>query len=434
VRAAVALLWLAAFASAEETRAFVELTTEQHAVYVGQPIRLTLRIGYDAEYFERYAVQLFQQKLDVPVHVEAEGLTGPFLEVGGKTIALNDDVGYAAVSEPRDRYSVLVVEQTLLFAEPGERVFAAPSLRFASGTKFREDFLHGRVATDRRDTVVRGKVLVLRVLPIPTEGRPATWGGAVGHLTIRAEASKTELDEGGSLDLTLHIGGEGNAQAIPIPLLADLGLRDFHVLGSLSSIADSGRTITYSVRPLSAAIDAVPTLVLPYFDTSSRRFREAKSDPIPITVRAKPTGARDTPVPAREPDTFPFAAVIGAVIAVAVVLFLAARRRSQQAEETSAALKKFEARKDADLAYAFADYLAAHLGCARAAVISPDLKERLVNAGLEAKLSAVTARRMERLVAARYGGADPKDPTLQSADDLVRHLEMVFALLVKKDR
>jgi len=439
VRTTVFLLWIAAAAAAEEPRAFVELTCDAPEVYVDQRFRMTLRFGYDTEYFEKHAVQLFQQKLGVPVHVEAPGMNGRYGPQAGPTIALNDDLRRVEPGESVDRggrtFTVLTLTKTMTITEPGDTTFAAPTLRFASGTKFREDFVHGRVAIDRRDTVVEGAPVVLRVLAIPDDGRPVGWTDAVGPLAIRTEASPRELDEGQTFELKLWITGGGNVATIAAPVLEQIGLQGFHVLGALAAEAEGGRLFTYTLQPLGAEADQIPALSLPYFDpTPPARFRSAQSTAIPITVRAKPVERDETPQAKPEPETFPFAAIIGAVIAVCVVMFLGARRRAQARDVPSAAFQQFQARGDADLADAYADYLAAKLGCARAAVISPDLKDRLVKAGIEEQLASTAADRMERLTAARYGGGDPTDATLQSPDDLVRTLERMFAREEKRDQ
>ncbi|MHC4933339.1 MAG: hypothetical protein ACYTGV_14235, partial [Planctomycetota bacterium] len=60
-------------ASAEE-RAFLETESPRGIYYVQEPVRVVLRIGVDAEYFERSVVQMFQRRLDLPVQVDAPWL------------------------------------------------------------------------------------------------------------------------------------------------------------------------------------------------------------------------------------------------------------------------------------------------------------------------------------------------------------------------
>ena len=75
--------------------------------------------------------------------------------------------------------------------------------------------------------------------------------------------------------------------------------------------------------------------------------------------------------------------------------------------------------------HALADYLAARLGCARAAVIAPGLATRLVAADVKEELANRTAALLESMVAARYGGGQPEDAT-NAAREVVDALEAEF--------
>jgi len=440
VRRAAILLWLAAAtpAHADETRAFVELVTERDSFYVGEPVRLTLRVGYDAEYFKKFAVQLFQQRLDVPVQVEALGsmaipgaVPRPMVRSGDVTISLDDGVAWAAVAESQLRngrtFKMLTVERTYTVGAPGERTIPAPILRFASGTRFREDFLHGRVATDRRDTVVKGEPLTIRILAIPEEGRPAGWAGAVGQLALRTAVSTREFDEGEHFELTIHMEGECNLRMLPRPALADMGLSGFHVYGTLEEYRPGIRTIKYEVASLQPDIDEIPALALPYFDpTPPAQYRFARSEPIPVKVRAKASTDTATNESYVEAWIFPGWAIalsVTAVLALALVAWRVARRAEAS---PSTALLQFETKAASNLADALPDYLAAHLGCTRAAVISPDLRERLRNSNVPDELAARTARIVEDLVGARYGGHAAEDRVVKETHGLVAALESVF--------
>ena len=121
---------------------------------------------------------------------------------------------------------------------------------------------------------------------------------------------------------------------------------------------------------------------------------------------------------------------LGSVLLLAVVALLLAagavlaRRRLRAPVEPSAADRaRAEARRaldaGADPADVLAGWLAARLGCAPAAVISPDLESRLRAAGESRERAATLAALQERLVAARYGGAPPGDDDLATLRTLL---------------
>src|SRR5690606_29832316 len=100
-----------------------------------------------------------------------------------------------------------------------------------------------------------------------------------------------------------------------------------------------------------------------------------------------------------------------------------ATRRARSARATfEAAAGSFAA----DPAEAYAEYLAARLGSHRAAVVAPDLRARLVRAGVGTELATAAAALLEELAAARYGGSAAADGH-RRATAMVSALEAHFA-------
>jgi hypothetical protein len=438
-------LCLGAWASAGE-RAFLETETARATYFVQEPIRLKLRVGFDVRFFEANVVQLFRQELDVPVHVQApwlEELAGTTLRKHqGRTptrlsLALNDAVVMVAQGEDRlregRRYTVLEIARTYLPTRPGDLVVPAPRLRFAYGTEFKEDFVHGRVALDRRYADVDGTPLKLTVRALPAEGRPPEFSGAVGRdLAVHTDATPRTLEAGAICKLVLRVEGEGNLELFETPRLDGLA-GDFHVYGMIDDRGATRRTITYDLAPLDAAVKEVPSLAFAYFDTRAPAgYRTLRTRPIPLAVR--PGSVRgETPPPTPAPrGGFPalrVAALVAALLAATgLLLWRRARRRGARdaARDAAAACRAQLGQAGADPAAALAAFLAAHLRCPTAAVITPNLQPRLTAAGVPAALAARTAALLEQLVAARYGAAASDDSAIAAARALVDELEVTF--------
>jgi hypothetical protein len=437
VKRALLLLCLASFASGEE-RAFLETETPRTTYFVHEPFRLKLRIGLDREFFETNVVQMFSRELDVPVRVEApwlDGLGGAVRRgepapVGRRpSLALNDNVVEADRRDDHLRdgrpYTVLEITRTYVPTEPGDLVIAAPQLRFAHATRFKEDFVHGRMALDRRDALVVGRPLTLRLLELPREGRPQGFTGAVGRrFSVRAEATPRTVEAGAVLELVLYIEGEGNLEFFDPPRLDGLAGR-FHVYGMIDDRGATQRTITYDVAPLHAAVTEVPAIALPYFDPQEPAgYRTVETTPIPLAVtgdskRTEPSATADAPR-----SVLP-AVVVAALLLTGLALLLGLRARRRRPPDPGPAAT-FLATAGTDLAAAFTGYLAARLQCPPAAVITPELRARLTAVGAPAALAERAAALTEELVAARYGGTAPDERTGASARALVEELESSF--------
>src|SRR5262249_17243038 len=61
---------------------------------------------------------------------------------------------------------------------------------------FNDQFFDDFFGTERRPVDVRSEPLTLNVLPLPDEGKPADFSGAVGTFNLQVNASPTELNAG----------------------------------------------------------------------------------------------------------------------------------------------------------------------------------------------------------------------------------------------
>lgn len=416
---------------APEERAFVELEAPRTICFVHEPLRVTLRIGFDAGYFRDHAVQMFQKRFDVPVQVHAPLPDGVLHEGTGErlSLVLNGAAVDAARGEDvvRDgrRYTLLEIERSYVPQRAGELMIAAPELRFQYATEFKEDFLGGRLPVDPRDALVKGAPLAILVRALPEEGKPPEFTGAVGRFTVRADARPLELEAGSSLTLVLRIEGEGNLASVEPPMLD--GLKGFHVYGMLDDGGAPLRTITYELAPLDAAAEEVPAIPFAYFDPGTASYRTVYTQAIPLTVRCGKSARADPPPPEDSSGGW-FLLVAAALTAFGLLLWVRSRRQAP-APDAAAAFRTRAGDPDVDLADALAEYLAARLGCAAASVIAPDLPARLEAAGVPADLAARTAALLERLVAARYGGSAADPGAVAEACELAGALESSFAIV-----
>ena len=403
------LLLLVSTAAFAGERAFVETVTTRDTYYVNQPIVVRLRVGIEAEFLKANVVQMFQARLDFPVQVRApwlKALAGTVVRAGaepaGSSFALNGAVAQARQVVDRE-YAVLEIERTYLPTRAGELVISAPDMRFAWGTKFVDNFVNGRTATDQRDEVVTGKAVTLKVLPLPPA--PPTFSGAVGRFTVNAETAARTVTTGAMFLLVLRIEGDGNLDQFDTPRLDEF--TDFHVYGMIDDRGAVRRTVTYELAALHAGV-IIPAIPLLYFDTSEGKYRTIETQPIPLEVtgeaRAKQRDSSEALEAQPEPGGgFSPWYLIGAALVLA--LGVVSYRRSKAGPEAPDPAAAFAARADTDLAAAFTEYLAARLACAPAAVIAPNLAQGLETSGVPAELALRCAAMVEGLVAARYGGA-----------------------------
>ena len=214
--------------------------------------------------------------------------------------AVNQSLAEALSLGEKDRggrpFLVYEFERIWLPGRLGLIELAAPLLRFRYATRFTNDFFGERVPADRQDAFVYGEPTSIEILPIPEEGRPASYAGAVGQFTVSAEAIPREVKVGEILKFKFRIEGNGNLEFLDPPKLDTL--EGFHVFGKLDDKGRAERTITYELAPLSTAVREIPTIPFTYFDTEgSGSFKTVSTPPIPIIVRPLPAGETLAPLP-----------------------------------------------------------------------------------------------------------------------------------------
>jgi BatD DUF11 like domain len=89
------------------------------------------------------------------------------------------------------------------------------------GQNFPPGFFPGM--SEPRKLEVKSQQVTLKVLPLPAEGRPANFSGAVGEFQMDASASPTDLTVGDPLSVDLVVAGAGNFDALNTPALVASG-------------------------------------------------------------------------------------------------------------------------------------------------------------------------------------------------------------------
>lgn len=432
--------------------AFVETVTPRTEYWLREPIPVVVRFGFDAKFLAENVSQLFRQELDVPAQLRApwlDKLDGAVVRMPDgagdrRSFVLNDAVSAATVAGERvvdgRTFTVLEVTRTYVAEAAGELVIPEPLLRFAFATSFRQDFISGRVPTDRHEAFVAGGRLVVDVRALPDTDRPAGFSGGVGRFTVRAEASRREVDAGDTMQIVLTIGGDGDLKGVRAPTLEPLP--GFHVQGMIKGEQDGRPTFTYDVVPLNGSVVRVPPIPFTYFDPGPPGgYRTVRTDPIPLVVHGEPGEVPDMPTPevvetravAGVDDIYGLktsslrsdsrqriapALVLGVLVlpaALAGILFAWVRTRDRdrrdpdgvRSRRAMAAFQSATSRSDADMREALAAYLAARLRCPTPAVIAPGLDDRLRAAGVAPELAVRAARALEGLVAEHYGSPSP---------------------------
>ena len=136
-----------------------------------------------------------------------------------------------------------------------------------------------------------GPAVTVRVVPPPETNRPDCFIGSVGsNLSAHAELDASVCKVGDPLTLTLDITGAVSTGNMRPPVLnlqpeltADFRIYDDNVE---SSAIPGGKRFRYRVIPLHEGTREFPPIQVAWFDTASRAYRMARTQPIPVQARA----------------------------------------------------------------------------------------------------------------------------------------------------
>jgi hypothetical protein len=169
--------------------------------------------------------------------------------------------------------------------DPFEQIFG--------GSLFDDFFGHSRV----QSVQVTADPVTIAVLPLPEEGQPPGFTGAVGRLTLKADAVPIELAAGEPVTLTVTVTGEGNFDTVSAPeLVGDLS--GFKVYPPQQRQATGGATepgakvFEQVLIPLDPAVREIPPARFSYFDPVSGRYETITEPAIPLVVHPPTTEER----------------------------------------------------------------------------------------------------------------------------------------------
>ncbi|OYV47302.1 MAG: hypothetical protein B7X06_03155, partial [Verrucomicrobia bacterium 21-51-4] len=130
----------------------------------------------------------------------------------------------------------------------------------------------------------------IQVSPLPAEGKPKDFTGAIGSFSAQQLISTTTPDVGEPVTLTLVINGTGNFDRIQAPALPeDPNWKSYPPRVDFNPEDPIGyqgaKRIQYVIIPLSESIQATPDLHISYFDPVAGKYRELTPEPLPIEVK-----------------------------------------------------------------------------------------------------------------------------------------------------
>lgn len=210
----------------------------------------------------------------------------------------SDDVPVDANRERRSEtvggrsYSIFPIERKLLIPTRPGKLEIAPFLvqvqvRRSSRDPFRSFFSLGEFVNLLRKT----RPIQITAKPLPEEGRPPEFSGAVGSFRLKLAAAPQSVAVGDAVAIRATVEGRGSLQAVPPPHLARTNeLKTYEPkvvedeMGGLDRLA-SRKTWEWIVVPVRPGEFKLPSVTFGYFDPASARYEVVSHDLPVLAVR-----------------------------------------------------------------------------------------------------------------------------------------------------
>lgn len=219
-----------------------------------------------------------------------------------------DNQGNFKISEGKfkgEDYRYVILRTTVLYPQKtGELNIEPLTLDVPIDVRSNKRDFIGRFLMTRVNKTISAGNSTITVKPLPVNGRPDNFSGAVGNYDFNVSANKTRLDANESLELKVKVSGNGNLKlfdlpkvTIPSSLEVYEPIREDNIKtqssGMTGSVAEN-----YTIVPQLKGNYPIRPITFTYFDPKSETYKTITSDEILIEVENGPLSTSTTP-----PDT-----------------------------------------------------------------------------------------------------------------------------------
>jgi hypothetical protein len=132
------------------------------------------------------------------------------------------------------------------------------------------------------------QVVPITVLPLPTEGKPADFSGAVGNFRVAATVDNTAATVGSPVSYKIRFEGRGNAKMIELPKIAWPDSLQAYEPKSNTKFFPDGRSFKeYEIIlvPRQAGTIIIPATKVSFFDTNTKKYYTESTNEISLMVQ-----------------------------------------------------------------------------------------------------------------------------------------------------
>ncbi|WP_296317067.1 BatD family protein [Winogradskyella sp. UBA3174] len=193
-------------------------------------------------------------------------------------------------------YRYVVLRKTVLYPQKAGALKLEPLVMdiTVEVPSNRVDIFGAQLMTKIPQVVTAGN-RIINVKPLPEQGKPSDFTGAVGNFNFKVTTTKTALDATESLQAKIEVSGKGNLNLFELPKLTTPSSLEVYepehkenvrtnLGGMQGAISD-----TYTIVPQFKGKYPIPSVSFSYFDLKTESYKRVTSDEIVIDVLNGPS-------------------------------------------------------------------------------------------------------------------------------------------------
>jgi hypothetical protein len=279
-------------------RVSLKIVTPRDECYVGETL------PYDLQLYS--SVNLNQI---APPKVSFEGFVTGQEMPPSNTQTVRDGQAFIVLSY---RHTATPIKEGVLSLGPATQEYVLEVNRGRRSRSLLDDFFGGGAELERGTAEAPARQI--RVKPLPAEGRPQGFSGAIGRFSVKTTVSRTNLAAGEAITVTWSVYGRGSFNSVPSPRLSVFdGVKTYPGTNGFASEDPLGlsgtKTFETTVMVESPAVKALTFEPYSFFDPETGRYSTMTLRPIAISVRPESGATAATPsqpaATAAPPSRFP---------------------------------------------------------------------------------------------------------------------------------
>lgn len=260
-------------------RIFLTMETGKRKFYLNEAVPLTIKL---------YINRLSMQNVEYP-QITQEGFS---IDSFGKPRQYRESVRgvvYDIVEFTTRIYGIKSGEAFLCPATLNCSVITQsrsrrrPSRGGAFDDFFDDDFFGGFFGPRQISSLtLKSTEVPVVVLPLPEDGKPKDFKGAVGNFSLEVEANPKEVQAGDPVTLKMSISGKGNFDTVTSPFLESV--KDFKVYDPQVKQQAGEKMFEQVLMPETESVNNIPAVTFSFFDSEQEKYQTLSHEPIPIKV------------------------------------------------------------------------------------------------------------------------------------------------------